>query len=48
MICHSLAIDLGSRTAGTDALGNVEDDAGEPILVDPHFLVVWNLSELAI
>lgn len=30
-----------------DALKDVEDDAGEPVFVEVHFLVVWYLSDLA-
>jgi hypothetical protein len=41
-------IDLGALTWWSNALGDVEDDAGEAIAVDPNFLVIRYLSKLAI
>lgn len=44
---HRAAINLGASSGLADALGNVEDDAGEAFLVDPDFLIVGDLSQLA-
>jgi phage major head subunit gpT-like protein len=45
--CQGAAISLETLTTGVDALGNVEDDGGKPVLIDPDFLVVGNLADLA-
>ena len=42
------AIDLGAAPGRADALGDVEDNASEPILIDVDLLVIGNLSELAV
>ncbi len=42
------AVDLGAAAGPADALGDVEDDAREAVLVDVDLLVVGNLSEGAI
>ena len=42
------AVDLGAGAGPADALGDVEDDAREAVLVDVDFLVVGDLSEFAI
>lgn len=41
------AVDLGPPARGADALGDLDDDAGEAILVDVDLLVVRNLAKLA-
>ncbi|CAG9980762.1 unnamed protein product [Clonostachys byssicola] len=41
------AVDLGSGSRPAHALGDVEDDAGEAVLVDPDLLVVRDFSEFA-
>lgn len=41
------AVSLKAAARFADALGNVEDDAGEAILVDVDFLVVRDLAQLA-
>lgn len=43
---HRTTVDFGTRTRCAHALGNVEDDAREAILIDPDFLVVWDLTQL--
>jgi hypothetical protein len=45
--CEGAAISLETLATGVDALGNVEDDGGKPIFIDPDFLVVGNLADLA-
>lgn len=45
--CHSTAVDLGPRAGAADALSHVEDDAREAARVDPYFLVVRDLAQLA-
>lgn len=44
---QSLAVDLGAAAGAADALGDVEDNASEAILVDVYFLVVRDLSYIA-
>lgn len=47
---HRLAVLLEARLVrpgGVDALGNVEDDAGEPVLIDPDLLVVGDFAQIA-
>lgn len=39
------AVDLGAGAGPADALGDVEDDAREAVLVDVDLLVVGDLSE---
>ena len=45
--CKRAPVRLESATCRADALGDVEDDAGEAVLVDPHFLVVGHLAQFA-
>jgi hypothetical protein len=40
-------VGLEAAARGTDALSDVEDDAGEAVLVDVDFLVVGDLAKLA-
>ncbi|VUC34569.1 unnamed protein product [Clonostachys rosea] len=44
---HGPAVDLGSGARLAHALGDVEDDAGEALLVDPDLLVVRDFSDFA-
>ena len=47
---HRLAILLEARLVrpgGLYALGNVEDDAGESVLIDPDLLVVGDFAQIA-
>lgn len=44
---HGPAVDLGAGAGLADALCDVKDDAREAVLVDPDFLVVGDLSQLA-
>lgn len=44
---HGSAVDLGSGPRLAHALGDVEDDASEAVLVDPDLLVVRDLSDFA-
>lgn len=39
------AVDLGAGAGPADALGDVEDDAREAVLVDVDLLIVGDLSE---
>lgn len=41
------AVDLDAATGRADPLGDVDDDAGEAVLVDVDFLVVWDLAQFA-
>ena len=45
--CQSAAVTLEAGPRGVDALGDVEDDRGEAVLVDVDFLAVGNLADLA-
>jgi hypothetical protein len=47
MGCHGTAVNLRARARASDALGDIEDDAGEAILIDPDFLVIGDLSQFA-
>lgn len=47
MRSHGPTINLGARSRLAHALSNVEDDAREPILINPDFLVVGDLAQLA-
>jgi hypothetical protein len=48
-VCGQRApVRLEASAGGADALGDVEDDAGEAVLVDVHFLVVGDFAELAV
>lgn len=40
-----LAIDLDPATRRPNTLGDLDDDAGEAVLVDVDFLVVWDLAK---
>jgi hypothetical protein len=44
---NSAPVDLRPGAGLAHALGYVEDDAREAVLVDPDFLVVRDLSQLA-
>jgi hypothetical protein len=44
---HGPAVNLGPGAGLADALCDVKDDAREAVLVDPDFLVVGDLSQLA-
>lgn len=44
---HGTTVDLGAGARAPDALGDVEDDAGEAVLIDPDLLVVGDLAQLA-
>ena len=46
--CQRGAIDLGTGSWLANSLSDVEDDAGEAVLVDVDFLVVGDLPELAV
>jgi hypothetical protein len=43
--CQGAAVALEARAGGVDALGDVEDDRGEAVLVDVDFLVVGDLAD---
>lgn len=47
MLGDGAAVDFGTRAWLANALCDVEDDAGEAVLVDPDFLVIGNFSEFA-
>lgn len=47
MSSQGATVNLGPAALAADALGDVEDDAREAILVDVNLLVVGNLSDLA-
>lgn len=45
---HGATVNFGPSTGFSHALGYVEDDTREAILVDPDFLVVGDLAQLAV
>lgn len=47
MRSHGATVNLGASSRGAYALRNVEDDAREAILIDPDFLIVGDLAQLA-
>ena len=47
MLGDGAAVDFRAGSWLANALCDIEDDAGEAVLVDPDFLVIGNFSEFA-
>lgn len=48
MRCHGTTVYLGSIARSTDSFGDVKNDACEPVLVDPDFLVIGHLTKFTL
>lgn len=46
MLCQGPPINFWPAALRANTLGYVKDDGSKPILVNPNFLVIWNLANL--